>query len=77
MDGGLYRKAGDAALQGSPRVGSQSECQFQIEACRLHHLVKWDRHSGGSNYAFADGHAKWLSKAYVFGNWTTHYYAKR
>jgi prepilin-type N-terminal cleavage/methylation domain-containing protein/prepilin-type processing-associated H-X9-DG protein len=43
----------------------------------LHHLVKWDRHSGGSNYAFADGHAKWLSKAYVFGNWTTHYYAKR
>jgi len=22
--------------------------------------IKWDRHSGGSNYIFADGHAKWF-----------------
>lgn len=22
--------------------------------------VKWDRHNGGSNYSFADGHAKWF-----------------
>jgi prepilin-type N-terminal cleavage/methylation domain-containing protein/prepilin-type processing-associated H-X9-DG protein len=22
--------------------------------------VKWDRHTGGANYTFADGHAKWL-----------------
>ena len=43
----------------------------------LHYLVKWDRHNEGANYAFCDGHAKWLSKSYVFGNWTTHYYAKR
>jgi len=43
----------------------------------LHYRVCWDRHNEGSNYAFCDGHAKWMSKAYVFGNWTTHYYAKR
>jgi prepilin-type processing-associated H-X9-DG protein len=22
--------------------------------------VQWDRHNGGSNYSFADGHAKWF-----------------
>ena len=41
------------------------------------HLVKFDRHNEGANYNFVDGHAKWLSKTYVFGNWRTHYYAKR
>jgi prepilin-type N-terminal cleavage/methylation domain-containing protein/prepilin-type processing-associated H-X9-DG protein len=26
------------------------------------------RHNGGGNYAFADGHAKWLSQEYLGGN---------
>ncbi len=39
--------------------------------------VGWERHNAGANYNFVDGHAKWLSKTYVYGNWRTHYYAKR
>jgi prepilin-type processing-associated H-X9-DG protein len=27
--------------------------------------VKWDRHSGGANYSFADGHAKYLKLGQV------------
>ncbi len=43
----------------------------------LWYAVKWDRHNEGSNYAFCDGHAKWVSKSAVFGDWTNYYYAKR
>jgi len=37
----------------------------------------YDRHNGGSNYSFCDGHAKWVSKAELLGNWQNYYYAKR
>jgi prepilin-type processing-associated H-X9-DG protein len=28
----------------------------------LDHRFTFDRHNGGSNYSFADGHAKWLGE---------------
>jgi prepilin-type N-terminal cleavage/methylation domain-containing protein/prepilin-type processing-associated H-X9-DG protein len=37
----------------------------------------YDRHNGGSNYSFCDGHAKWVSEMELVGNWQNYYYAKR
>ncbi|MFP3903712.1 MAG: DUF1559 domain-containing protein [Armatimonadota bacterium] len=42
----------------------------------LHDRVIFDRHNEGCNYSFCDGHAKWMSKSAVWGDWTTYYYAK-
>ena len=30
-----------------------------------------DRHNGGVNVGFVDGHAKWLSQSYLEGEWST------
>jgi len=37
----------------------------------------YDRHNGGANYSFCDGHAKWISEMELVGNWQEYYYAKR
>jgi len=34
----------------------------------------FSRHNGGENYAFLDGHAKWLSSHTVLGNWRGYFY---
>ena len=39
--------------------------------------VSWDRHNGGSNYSFCDGHAKWMSEPDVTGNWMSYAPSKR
>ena len=41
--------------------------------------VAWDRHNGGANYSFCDGHAKWLAKNVIRSATGTaqFYYAKR
>ncbi len=38
--------------------------------------MSFDRHNGGVNYSFCDGHAKWIAEAEILGNWTYYYYAK-
>lgn len=43
----------------------------------LHDRVIFDRHNGGCNYSFCDGHAKWLTKSVVWGDWENLYIAKR
>jgi prepilin-type N-terminal cleavage/methylation domain-containing protein/prepilin-type processing-associated H-X9-DG protein len=42
-------------------------------------LVAWDRHNGGANYAFADGHAKWVAKTVIRSSTGLQdfYYARR
>jgi len=37
----------------------------------------YNRHNGGSNYSFCDGHAKWVSETELVGNWRNYYYAKK
>jgi len=39
--------------------------------------INYDRHNGGCNYSFCDGHAKWVSKPEILGNWQNYYFAKR
>lgn len=58
------------APQYAPLTGSPNRFAFWTEAQALQHLandtndknditrVHWDRHAGGANYAYADGHAK-------------------
>ncbi len=42
-----------------------------------HSRVNIDRHNGGANYSFCDGHAKWLSASDIVGNWTSYAVSKR
>ncbi len=35
------------------------------------------RHNNGENYAFCDGHVKWLASTNVLGNWRGYFYANR
>jgi len=41
--------------------------------------VAWDRHNGGANYSFCDGHAKWVAKDIIRSSTglANFYYAKR
>jgi prepilin-type N-terminal cleavage/methylation domain-containing protein/prepilin-type processing-associated H-X9-DG protein len=37
----------------------------------------FDRHNQGVNYSFCDGHAKWISRSEMFGNWQNYFYSQR
>jgi prepilin-type N-terminal cleavage/methylation domain-containing protein/prepilin-type processing-associated H-X9-DG protein len=37
----------------------------------------YSRHSGGENYAFVDGHVKWIASTTVLGDWRDWFYPSR
>lgn len=52
-------------------AGRNAHGCFNIDGAYTYDIVDFDRHNGGMNAGFVDGHTKWLSEGYLSGLWST------